>query len=139
MNNSNDKRPKVGVGVIVCKDGKVLFGKRKGSHGSETWSLPGGHLEFSEEIFDCAQREVLEETGIEIKNLKLGPYTNDFFQKEDKHYITLYVIADYASGTVEIKEPNKCEEWRWVNWTELPTPLFTPIQNLLKSKFSPFA
>jgi len=28
------KRPKVGVGVIVIKDGKVLLGKRKGAHGA---------------------------------------------------------------------------------------------------------
>lgn len=28
-----ENRPKVGVGVLVLKDGKVLFGKRKNAHG----------------------------------------------------------------------------------------------------------
>ena len=64
-----DERPKVGVGVIIIKDGKVLLGKRKNAHGEGSWSFPGGHLEFNEELFDCAKREVLEETGIKIKNL----------------------------------------------------------------------
>jgi 8-oxo-dGTP diphosphatase len=36
-------RPKVGVGVCIVKDNKVLLGKRKNSHGDGTWAFPGGH------------------------------------------------------------------------------------------------
>ncbi len=43
-----NKRPKVGLGVLIFKDGKVLLGKRKGAHGEGTWCPPGGHLEFGE-------------------------------------------------------------------------------------------
>ena len=57
-----EKRPKVGVGVFVFKDGKTLLGKRKNAHGDGTWNPPGGHLEFNESIEQCAQREVLENT-----------------------------------------------------------------------------
>ncbi len=51
---------------------------------------------------------------------RLGPYTNDVFQKEKKHYITLFVVADYDSGVLELKEPEKCENGkennvRWSN------------------------
>ena len=60
-----DNRPKIGFGVIVIKDNKVLLGKRKNAHGEGFWCFPGGHLEFNEEIGDCAVREVKEETGIE--------------------------------------------------------------------------
>ena len=55
------KCPKVGVGVAVVKDGKVLLGKRKNAHGEGTWSFPGGHLEYKESWEDCAIRETLEE------------------------------------------------------------------------------
>jgi 8-oxo-dGTP diphosphatase len=57
---------RVGIGVFVWKDGKFLMGKRLGSHGSGTWSIPGGHLEFDETWQQCAVREVLEETGLKI-------------------------------------------------------------------------
>ena len=132
-----NKRPKVGVGVIVIKENKVLLGKRKGT-GSGTWCFPGGHLEFKEDIIDCAKRETLEEVGIEIKNLKLGPYTNDNNYKEDLHYITLFVISNYDSGDVRLMEPDKCEIWEWFEWNNLPKPLFLPIENLLKQNFNPF-
>jgi len=68
-----DKKPKVGVGIIVIKDNKVLLGKRKNSHGEGSWCFPGGHLEFNESLENCAKREVLEETGIEIKNTHKEP------------------------------------------------------------------
>ena len=45
-----EERPKVGMGVFVLKDGKILMQRRKGAHGSGTWCLPGGHLEFNEEF-----------------------------------------------------------------------------------------
>ncbi len=69
--------PKVGVSVIIVKDGKVLMGKRKNAHGAGMWSFPGGHLEFNEEIEACVKREVREETGISIKNIRKLGFTND--------------------------------------------------------------
>jgi 8-oxo-dGTP diphosphatase len=134
---NENKRPKVGVGVIVLRKSKVLLGKRLGAHGSQTWNFPGGHLEFGETIESCARREVLEETGLFVTNLKLGPYTNDFFEKEDKHYITLFVLAMAGKGEPRIMEPEKCEQWEWFEWNKLPNPLFLPIQNLLKLGFRP--
>lgn len=38
------QRPKVGIGVIIQKDGKFLLGKRKSEHGNGTWCFPGGHF-----------------------------------------------------------------------------------------------
>ena len=86
------ERPKVGIGVFVFKDGKILLGKRRNAHGEGSWSLPGGHLEFNEELEDCAQREVMEEAGIKIKNIRLSTITNDKFEKEGKHYITIFMV-----------------------------------------------
>jgi len=134
-----ERKPNVGVGVIVIKDGKVLMGKRKNAHGEGSWCFPGGHLEFNEMVEECAQREVMEEAGIKIKNMKMGPVTNDIFEKEGKHYVTLFVIAEYESGYVQIMEPEKCERWGWFEWNRLPEPLFVPNQNLLKQGYNPFS
>lgn len=131
-------RPKVGLGVIVIKDGKVLLGKRKNAHGEGTWCFPGGHLEFGESWETCARREVAEEAGINIKDLKFLTATNDIFDQEEKHYITIIMISQYDSGEIKIMEPDKCEGWAWFDWEDLPTPLFLSTQNLIKNINKPF-
>lgn len=138
------ERPGVGLSIILMKDNKVLLGKRKGSHGEGTWAFPGGHIELFEEIFGCAERELKEETGLIIlKDYNLIDYyasaaTNDFFNTENKHYITLFVRANYKSGKIEQMEPDKCEKWDWFEWNNLPRPLFTPVINLIKQGYNPF-
>ena len=117
------ERPKVGVGVVVVLEGKLLLGKRQGTHGAGSWSAAGGHLEFGETIEDCAKRELKEETGLEATSLILGPWTNNVID-ESKHYITIFVIVDQFSGEVVLKEPDKCEGWHWFSWNEIPEPLF---------------
>ena len=133
MNN----RPIIGVAVIVLKDEKVLLGKRKNSHGAGTWQLPGGHLELFESIEACGSREVLEETGLEIENIRRGPYTNDIFTAAGKHYVTLFLIADAAGGSLDVREPEKCEKWDWFDWKKLPEPKFLPLANLVKQGYDP--
>lgn len=132
-----ENRPKVGLGVFIVKDGKVLLGKRKNALGEGAWCFPGGHLEFNESWEECAVRETIEETGIKIKNIKFGTVTNDIFKKEKKHYVTIIMLADHDSGDVKLMEPDKCERWEWFEWDKdkLPQPLFVPIQNLFKQKF----
>ena len=130
--------PRVGVAVILIKDDLVLVGKRLNSHGSGCWGFPGGHLEFNESIHDCAVRDVFEETGLEVKNVRDFVFTNDFFVDVRKHFVTLFVLADYVSGTPKVLEPDKCEEWCWFSWDDLPKPLFLPIENLLKKNVNPF-
>ena len=138
QSNSSSSVVRVGLGIFVIKDARfILWGKRKNSHGPGTWNLPGGHLEFGESFIECAKREVKEETGLDIHNIRQGPYTNDFFVKEQKHYVTLFMIAEYSGGEPEIMEPEKCEEWKWVEWPEVPQPLFLPTQNLFDTPFDP--
>ncbi len=130
-----DQRPRVGIGVIIYKKDKVLLGKRRNAHGEGSWCFPGGHLEYGETFESCAKREVQEETGLKISNIRRGPYTNDIFEKESLHYITLYMLADYESGSEKVREPEKCEKWEWFHWDKLPQPLFLPIENLKKDGF----
>jgi 8-oxo-dGTP diphosphatase len=132
------ERPRVGVGVIIRRDNKVLLGKRKGAHGVGTWSFPGGKLDLWETPEECAVREVDEETGLKIKNLKKSIYTNDVFREVGKHYVTLFFTADYNGGEAELREPDRCEGWDWFEWNKLPGPLFAPIENYLKQAHSPF-
>ncbi|MBQ4811243.1 NUDIX domain-containing protein [Pseudoalteromonas luteoviolacea] len=127
-----DNNVRVGVGVILVRDNKILLGKRIGAHGENTWATPGGHLELGESVEECAIREVLEETGLQIVEPKKVTFTNDIFEQEGKHYITLFVQAACPSGEASIMEPEKCKSWQWFALDNLPKPLFLSMQNLLK-------
>jgi 8-oxo-dGTP diphosphatase len=129
--------PRVGVGVIVLRDGRVLLGERRGSHGGGTWALPGGHLEAGETPEQCAAREVLEETGLVIGALRRGPYTSDVIAPQGLHYVTLFVIGAGAHGEPQRREPAKCSGWSWHRWDALPQPLFAPLATLHASGWSP--
>lgn len=132
--NTNTPNPRVGIAVFILKDGKFLMGKRMGSHGEGSWSVPGGHLEFGETFEDTARREVLEETGVEIKNVRVGAVTNDYFDTEQKHYVTIWMLADWASGEATILEPEKYVDQDWFDFDTLPSPLFLPWTQLLASE-----
>ncbi|MCB1148773.1 MAG: NUDIX domain-containing protein [Chlamydiia bacterium] len=129
----NDKRPKIGVGVLVVKGGRLLLGERIHSHGSGTWCPPGGHLEFGESPAECAARELKEETSLVATEIAPGPWTNDFFEAENKHYLTVYMIVREFEGIPVVKEPKKCAQWSWFDFDALPQPLFLSLHHLLQS------
>ena len=122
----------IGVGVIIRKNGKLLLGKRLGSHGSGTWGLPGGHLEAGEDVNDCAKRETFEETGMRVESTNHAGFTNTVFKESKRQYITLFVEAAAFHGTPSVCEPDKCEQWAWFEMKQLPQPLFEPLQSFME-------
>ncbi len=134
-------RPLIGAAAIVKKNGKVLIGKRKNIIGHGEWAFPGGHLEFGESFEECINREIIEEVGIKVKNIKLEAITNDIHPQAKTHRVTLFFTCDYIGGIVKNMEPHKCEGWEWAKWDFLvvnESNLFLSMQNLLKQNFNPF-
>ena len=129
-----DKYPYVGVGVIIEKDNQVLLLKRKNVHGAGSWSTPGGHLDFGETPEACAIREAKEETDIDIREVKFRAITNDIFEAEGKHYITIWMEGQWAGGEPRINAAYEMSEVGWFSWDELPTELFLPFRNLLTGR-----
>lgn len=129
-----NKRPKIGLVVVVVNNkNEVLLIKRKGAHGSGTWGLPGGHMEWMESFEDSGRRECLEEVGIILTQLKFLGVTNDLMKNENKHYVTIFLQAEIKKGKPKILEPNKAEDMGWFNLRNFPKPLFIPLSNFLNS------
>eukprot|EP01138_Halocafeteria_seosinensis_P011638 gb/GECG01011889.1/.p1 GENE.gb/GECG01011889.1/~~gb/GECG01011889.1/.p1 ORF type:complete len:211 (+),score=27.35 gb/GECG01011889.1/:1-633(+) len=114
------QRPKVGCAAICISDlqpGRLLVGRRQGSHGEGTYALPGGHLEAGETWATCVLRELEEETGISTEDVKncsptrvsiagrpldappadvkalYATVTNDWMEAESLHYITIFMLV----------------------------------------------
>jgi 8-oxo-dGTP diphosphatase len=139
----------VGVGCFVTyRDPttnvlRILIGERKGSHGANTLQLPGGHFEMFEEFETCAQREILEETNINLplQDIKYITATNNIMADIEKHYVTIFMICQISpeeTKNVKVMEPHKLEgEWQWVTVEELKNmekTLFSPLQKLIDTQ-----
>lgn len=126
--------PRVGVGIVVRREGELLLVRRAGTHGSGTWSTPGGHLDFGEDPAACAAREAEEETGVRIGPARLIGVTNDVFEREAKHYVTLWFEAEHESGEAAALAKDELDVVGWFAEDELPEPLFPPLQKLVEGR-----
>jgi 8-oxo-dGTP diphosphatase len=124
--------PRVGIGVMIFKEGRILLARRKGSHGSGDYAFPGGHLEYGESFEDCARRETREECGCEIENIRFLLVANvkSFMPK---HYVHLTLVADWKSGEPVVNEPDKSEAWGWYDPDSAPQPLFETCRLSIES------
>lgn len=135
----NTERPKIGTGVFIVRDGKILLGMRQGAHGAGSWCPPGGHLEFGESWEACVRRETREEAGIEIQNVRFAGVVEDYQPTWGTHYLTVFMRADYLCGEPRVCEPEKCSGWNWYRWEELPSPLFSPVELILRQNYHPLS
>jgi 8-oxo-dGTP diphosphatase len=120
----------VGLGVIIVNDdGKILIGKRKGSH-APYYSIPGGNLELGETFEEGAIREIKEETNLDIKNPEVIVVTNNLetYRREGLHYVSIIILVKDFSGELKIMESDKCAGWLWVDPKNLPSPHFEASQ-----------
>ena len=122
--------PRVGIGVLVLKGDRLLLGRRRGSHGAGEFASPGGHLEPLERFEDCAVREVREETGLVITNVRFLRVMN-VTAWAPRHYVDLAFAADWVAGEPEVREPDKVDGWNWYPLDALPQPLFATLPTAL--------
>lgn len=132
-----EQRPYVGVGVLISKEKRVLLIRRSSAHGEGTWSPPGGHLEYGESPQECAIREAQEEAGVTIAHPVFRAITNDVFETEQRHYLTVWMEGTYAAGKPTVQSSRELSEIGWFPWDALPEPLFLPFEHLLTGQCDP--
>ncbi len=126
------EQPKVGLGLLIVKDGRVLLGRRKGSHGAGEYAPPGGHVEHMESFEQTALRELAEEAGpdFKIKNLRFLCLDN-VTTYAPKHYVNIGMAAEWDGGEPVVAEPHKLENWNWYDMDALPEPTFATLGNYI--------
>jgi mutator protein MutT len=134
-------RPRVGVGVIIVnQDSHILVGKRKGSF-AQKYSIPGGSINIGETFEVAAIREIKEEINLDIWEPKVIAVTNNLetYKEEGKHYVSIILLVNKYFGELKNMEPEKCEDWIWVDPNKIPQPHFDAsrlaVECYLKNSF----
>ncbi len=128
------------VGVLVKNsDGKYLLVKKPDGVGpyAGTYLTPGGHVDDVERIDDAARRELYEETGVRVNNLKRVYFDDDItgnWKGDTTHFIMLMYTGDYRSGNLQATagDDDNLEVIRWFSVEEIKKlPLCPPVKTIL--------
>ena len=113
--------------IVVNESNEILLQRRSEPYGS--WGLPGGLIELGESTELAGKREVFEETGIVVDDLKLvGVFSGEEdnyikLKNGDEYYVVL--IAYYTkcfAGTL-CADGNETLECRFFDISEIPQKL----------------
>ncbi|HOO68427.1 MAG TPA: NUDIX domain-containing protein [Bacilli bacterium] len=124
----NENNMPVGINPIILNDkGEILLGRRINKYGAGTYCFPGGRLQKGETFEQCIIRELMEETGLIIKeeDIEIINIANTIDSNNDTHYLQVGAIVKKYEGIPEIKEPDKCDDLRFFSLNNLPV-IFKP-------------
>jgi len=109
----------VAMECFIKKNGKYLMLHRNPNKKlmPDVWMAPGGHIERNEGLFEATRREILEETGLKIKNLRIKVVGNAYLKDLDREMFFYFITADYDGG--KLKQNPKDGEFVWLEPQEI--------------------
>ena len=113
---------------LIIKSGSILLSKEL-IMGEEVFKFPGGGLEYGEGLIDGLNREIEEEIGQKIYNLK-HYYTTDFFQRSS-FKLTDQLLSIYYTGKLKQKVVNKINKPK----KDQPVFIWEKLETLNEVKF----
>ena len=134
------RRPRIHIGCgifVINRSNQVLVGQRAKS---KLFGLPGGNIDFGESVERAAQRELEEETGLQIPIDQLVCFKVVNSVRDRYHAVDFSVFARMPDDQVPANlEPRSCLGWDFVDWANLQDlPLFSPLEDALRT-MSPLA
>ena len=114
-NRRYPRRPILGVGAIILKRDRILLVERGRAPMAGYWSLPGGVLEAGETLEEGVRREVLEETGLEVKPVAVVQIferiMRDAEGRPEYHYVLIDYFCRVTGGALAAASDAKRAEW----------------------------
>jgi 8-oxo-dGTP pyrophosphatase MutT (NUDIX family) len=120
------------VHLFLARDGLVLLLRRFNTgYEDGNYSVVAGHLDGGEEIRVAAAREALEEVGVTLAPADLR-VLGVMHRKAEDERIDFFLEATRWAGEIVNREPEKCDELRWVETDRLPAHVVPYVQRALE-------
>lgn len=84
----------------------------------DTWQMVSGTIEGAEKAYQCAQRELLEETGLRPLHFYQASYVNRFYLAESDEIVLSPVFAAEVSPAAQVRISEEHNHFEWVPWQE---------------------
>jgi len=99
----------ISAAALVIDNNRVLLVHHREPGIFDFWLPPGGKVQGGESIFDCARREVHEETGLQVE---LGQvlYIQEFVEP-GYHFIKCFILATSWSGELSLSNRDADEDF----------------------------
>ncbi len=94
------KSPALTVDAVIIVDRDIVLVKRQNEPFQDFWALPGGFVEYGETVEAAVQREVAEETSLDIALLSLVGVYSDPRRDPRGHVVSIAFLAAVKSGTL---------------------------------------
>ena len=88
-----NERPSIVVSALIEKDNKFLLVKEVLESGKEYWIIPGGKVEFGENLLEAVKREIKEETNLDIEIKKFIDFQEAIVPQYNYHTIIFFYHA----------------------------------------------
>ena len=109
------EHPLLGIGALIFEGGCILMAQRGKAPLMGQWSLPGGLVETGESLENAVRREVLEETGLEVKPLGVLEIFERIMRNAEGtaeyHYVLLDYICRFTGGTLRAGDDASGVQW----------------------------
>ena len=100
---------RISAGALVQHEGKVLLVRHRKEGAYDFWVAPGGGVQGTESLAKAAEREVMEETGLNVVTERLI-YVEEFYQPGTRH-CKFWFAARFIGGTLNVEAPEAVSEY----------------------------
>ncbi|MEN5201008.1 NUDIX domain-containing protein [Pseudomonas wadenswilerensis] len=115
--------PRLGCGAAIVRDGRILLIQRLKEPEAGCWGLPGGKVDFLEEVEHAVVREIDEELGIQLRDMTLLCVVNQIDSEKKTHWVAPVYKVSRFDGDPYLVEPEKHSAIGWFSLEMLPTLL----------------
>jgi putative (di)nucleoside polyphosphate hydrolase len=145
---------RIGVGIMIINNQKEIFVGKRIDNNSDAWQMPQGGIDAGENEDEAMFRELKEETGILLDNIKILqksksyhyynlPYNlqkkfwkGKYLGQKQKWYIVQF-IGDENLINIKTEHP-EFSDWRWISKEKIISTIVDFKQNLYQSIIDEF-
>ncbi len=124
------------VYLILKREGNILMLRRFNTGFADgNYSLPAGHIDGGESIFNAMAREAKEELGIglDARNMRVVHVMHRKCESPDYERFSVFIEASKFNGEIKNMEPDKCDDVKWFSMDDLPMNAVDYVRRVLEN------